>query len=135
MFENAFWMLIFAIFFWFFIYISFFYFRSKKKLSSQDIENFQKRIQIISKESSYKTQILDYDVVYHKILLKLWYGGTFWEILKQKPIVIDDINVIWELHKLRNRLAHEFDNFDEKMLLIKSKQFYKEIQQLLKKVS
>ena len=111
------------------------YFSSQKKLSWEKIKFFLKRLEKISKENSYKSQILDFDVLYHKILLELWYKWNFWEILKQSPLVIDDLDEVWKLHKLRNKLAHDFDILEESVLKRKSQDFQKAIQKLLKKVS
>jgi uncharacterized protein YutE (UPF0331/DUF86 family) len=61
--------------------------------------------------------------------------GTFGEILKSKPREIDDLNKIWELHKLRNKLVHDFDLLDDIILTKKSKEYQKEFEKLLKKVS
>lgn len=119
--------------FWF--YISVFFLKKRKKLDREKILFFNKQLKNISWEVSEKQKILSYDILYHKILLAVWYIWTFWEILKQKPLVIQDLEVIWQLHKLRNRIAHEFDAIDEKLLQQKSKQFHSEIQKLLKELS
>jgi uncharacterized protein YutE (UPF0331/DUF86 family) len=119
--------------FWF--YISVFFLKKRKKLDREKVIFFNKQLKNISSEVSEKQKILSYDILYHKILLSVWYIWTFWEILKQKPLVIQDLEVIWQLHKLRNKLAHEFDRIDEQILQQKSKQFHKEIQKLLKELS
>lgn len=116
------------------IFFAFFYYKPKK-LSSQKIAQFRQFQRKISSFDSFKEQILDYDKLYHKMLMAYWYHGTFWDILKQKPRIILNLNKIWELHKLRNKLAHDFDHIDEKILQQKSKEYFDEISILIKKIS
>jgi hypothetical protein len=71
------------------------------------------------------------DKLYHKILLALWYEGTFGEILKMCPNEIWDLNKVWEIHKLRNNIVHDFDNHDEWYLKKKSIEYKKELEILL----
>lgn len=104
------------------------------KLSENKIKEFSKKLSLIKQNPSFKEKIYDSDKLYHKILLEIWYSWTFWEILKLKPLVIDDLNKIWELHKLRNKLAHDFDNHPESFLRDKSKEFEREIEKLLGKL-
>jgi hypothetical protein len=51
--------------------------------------------------------------------------------LKAKPMIIDNQNTIWNLHKLRNRLAHDMDIISTSVLEKKSREFEKEILRLL----
>jgi hypothetical protein len=53
--------------------------------------------------------------------------------LKKHPSEIDDINHIWELHKLRNTLAHDISDIDEKLLNKKAIEFEKELLNLINK--
>jgi len=76
--------------------------------------------------STYREQIIQYDKIYHHTLKELGYQGTFWEILKRNPREIQNIETIWELHKLRNSLVHELKDRDEKTLKIQA-QKYKQI--------
>lgn len=123
--------ILFVLIFW--IYIIFFYNRPKK-LTSEKIKYFEGKLKIIDKSKSSKEIIIDADKLYHKILLEVWYVWDFWSILKQKPIIIDDLNKIWELHKIRNKLVHDFFDFDENFLLNKQKVFLLEIKKLLDKL-
>jgi hypothetical protein len=52
-----------------------------------------------------------------------------------KPEQISDIQKIWELHKLRNKLVHDFDNHEVVYLRKKSKEFQAEWNKLLSKCS
>lgn len=117
----------------FWIYIIFIY-NKPRKLTSKKIKDFQKKLKQIEVNISSKEKIIDYDKLYHKILLEAWYVWDFWSILKQKPIIIDDLNKIWELHKIRNKLVHDFFDFDENFLLNKQKVFLLEIKKLLDKL-
>lgn len=117
------------------IYLAFFW-KKSKKLDTQTLSKIKKHIALTWKwNKSFKEQIMDYDKIYHNILKEIWYNWTFWEILKQKPIIIGDIQKIWDLHKLRNKLAHDFDNIEQKVLQRKSIEFKNEVNKLLKKVS
>ncbi len=110
-----------------------FKFSKKKWISENDRTFFIKQLKKISSNNSYKEQIIDLDKLYHKILQAFWYKWSFWEILKQKPIVIWNLNKIWELHKLRNKLVHDFDILSENILKEKSLNYQKEIVKILRK--
>lgn len=114
------------------LFYSFLY--NKKRLSPASFVYFKKILKHISELTSSKEQILEYDKLYHKILLELKYKWSFWEILKQHPSIISDINKIWELHKLRNKLAHEFDNISNEILTQKSHEYKQHILTLLNKI-
>ena len=88
----------------------------KKKIPKQRKVYLNKLFKWISKKISSKEKIIDYDKLYHKILIEMWYNWTFWDILKLEPNEIWNINKVWELHKLRNKLVHDFDLIDEKVL-------------------
>lgn len=107
------------------------YKKKKEKLSKEKILFFEKQFKKISWWIDWKTKIIDYDKLYHKILLEMWYEGNFWEILKLNPEEIKNINKIWELHKLRNKLVHDFDLLEEVILNRKSKEYKQEILKLL----
>lgn len=108
-----------------------FKFSKKKKLSVEQIKTFLKYFRQISKKISPKEQIIDFDKLYHKVLLWLWYKWTFWEILKQYPVEINDIQKVWELHKIRNKLVHDFENQDEKKLIKNAEQYKKILKELI----
>lgn len=116
-------------------YFAFFWWKKRKKLSPEKIKDFQKKLKLIVAYISPKEKIIDSDKLYHKILREAGYEGDFWEILKQKPIIINDINTIWELHKVRNKLVHDFDHHAEFFLQDTAKKYFKEIQILLKNLS
>jgi len=86
---------------------------------------------IASPSNTSKSQIMDYDKLYHNILVEWWYKWSFWEILKKNPKQISNIQKIWELHKMRNKIAHDLNEIDERVMLTKSKEFEKEISNLL----
>lgn len=113
-----------------------YYFKNKykKSLDSSKITFFMKKIKLISNSSfSYREKILEYDKIYHNILKEVWYSWTFWDILKTNPKEIDNINKIWELHKIRNKLAHDLSEIQENILLKNSIEFEKEILNLISK--
>lgn len=116
------------------IYFAFIWWKKWKKLSKEKIKDFEKKLKQINTNISSKEKIIDSDKLYHKILQEAWYSWDFWEILKQKPLIINDLDKIWELHKIRNKLVHDFDQFDERVLLTKSNEFVKEIEKLLNKL-
>lgn len=121
--------LVFIVLLWIFLILKF----SKKRWLSQSKKNLLlKKLKQYSKIESPKEKIVDYDKLYHQILLWLWYSWTFWEILKLKPKEISDLNKIWELHKLRNKLVHDFDHVSLNTLEKKSKEYERAIFYLLK---
>ena len=117
------------------IYFAFIWSKRSKKLSSDKIKDFQKKLSIIKNSSSSKEKLIDSDKLYHKILQEIWYKWDFWSILKQKPIIIWDLSKIWELHKIRNKLVHDFEEHNESFLPSKSKEFIQEIEKLIKNLS
>lgn len=125
----AFLVFISTLFFWFSIILKYL---KKKKLSENDKKEFKKIFKNLNLKSSDKEKIIDYDKLYHKILQRFWYNWTFWEILKQKPNEIWDLNKVWELHKLRNKLVHDFDEKLEKNLKNQVFLYEKEIEKILK---
>jgi hypothetical protein len=70
----------------------------------------------VIKNTDAKALIIDLDKLYHKILLGIGHEGDFGSILKSEPREIGDIGKIWELHKIRNKLVHDFSTFDEVFL-------------------
>ena len=109
-------------------------FSKNKKLDNNAKKEIKKNLVYIKNLSSNKEKIVDYDKLYHKILIKLWFKGSFGEILKSEPKVINDLNKIWELHKLRNKLVHDFDLLTENILKKKAEEYERIINNLLKKV-
>lgn len=116
-----------ALYWWFAIIAKY----SKQSLSKEDRKNFKKKFFEIKKLKSDREKIIFYDKLYHQIFLKLGYKWTFWDILKQKPIQIENLNKIWELHKIRNNLVHEFDEEIEKNLDKKVKEYEYQIEFIL----
>ncbi len=109
-----------------------FKFKKRYKISPIKKTFFNKQLKTIINLNSYKEQIIDIDKLYHKILLELWYKWTFWEILKQKPNQISDIKQIWDFHKFRNKLVHDFDFNSEKLLKEIANKYIIEVKKLLK---
>jgi len=107
-------------------------FSIKKKLPKNKKAYLNELFKQISSKSFSKEKIIDYDKLYHRILLEMWYEWTFWDILKKEPNEIWNINKVWELHKLRNKLVHDFDLVDEKVLQKAENEYFKEIFLLLK---
>ena len=106
--------------------------KSRKKLNQEQIKSLKKLLKNIELNiDSTQHQILEIDKLYHKVIILAWYNWTFWEILKLNPKEITDINLIWELHKIRNKIAHDFDIMDQKTLLVKAKTYKKEVEKLI----
>lgn len=119
------------IIFWIIIVLKY----SKKKLLLTEKKEFiLKNFKKISDWIDFKHKIIDYDKLYHRILVEIWYEWSFGEILKSEPKEIGDINKIWELHKLRNKLVHDFDLLDNVVLNKKAGQYKTEIERLLGRV-
>ena len=107
-------------------------FSKKKKLSEDDKKELKNIFKNMKVNKSDKEKLIDYDKLYHKILQKFWYNWTFWEILKTKPNEIWNLNKVWELHKLRNKLVHDVDEEIKENLFLKVKEYEKEIEIILK---
>ena len=116
------------------IIILFIFRNKKKKLTASQKKEIIKHFNKIKKIKSKKEKIIDFDKLYHKILLELWYSWTFWEILKQEPKEVINLNKIWELHKLRNNLVHQFNWEKDDFLDKKGKEYIKEINLILKNI-
>lgn len=107
-----------------------FIFSRKRKISNEKKDYFRGELKKILDNWDFSIKIINLDKLYHKILLEMWYSWTFWEILKRKPKEINDLNKIWELHKLRNKLAHEFENIDKNILSKKVGEYKREVERL-----
>ena len=107
-------------------------FSKKKKLSEADKKELKNIFKNMKVNKSDKEKLIDYDKLYHKILQKFWYNWTFWEILKTKPNEIWNLNKVWELHKLRNKLVYDVDEEIKENLFLKVKEYEKEIEIILK---
>ena len=107
-------------------------FSKKKKLSEADKKELKNIFKNMKVNTIDKEKLIDYDKLYHKILQKFWYNWTFWEILKTKPNEIWNLNKVWELHKLRNKLVHDVDEEIKENLFLKVKEYEKEIEIILK---
>ena len=103
----------------------------KKKISDYKKKIFIKNFNTIIRLKSSKEKIIDFDKLYHQLLKWIWYKWTFWEILKLKAKEISNLNKIWELHKLRNKLVHDFDLLEESILEKRAWEYEKEIKRLL----
>ena len=111
-----------------------FFSKKSKKLTNNQKKEIIKIFNKIKKSKSNKEKIIDFDKLYHKILLDLWYKWSFWEILKKEPKEVLNLNKIWELHKLRNNLVHQFNDEKEDFLEKKVWEYIKEINLTLKNV-
>ncbi len=123
-----------SVFVWtFFFGINVIYkFSKKKKLPEKQKKEFIRLFKSIkSPSNSDKQKIIDYDKLYHKILLALSYEGGFWEILKKEPNEIWDLDKVWALHKLRNKLVHDFDIISTWQLRKKASEYEKELKHIL----
>ncbi len=105
----------------------------KKKLDEVKQKELKKLLKNINSiYNNPKQKIIDYDKLYHKILQELGYEWTFWEILKKEPNEVWDLDKVWELHKLRNKLVHEFDLITNATLNKKANEYEREIKVFLK---
>ncbi len=120
--------IIIIIFIFFLVYI----YSRKSVLSDFDKKDlFNKYKKILNSNISYKEKIIDFDKLFHLILQKIGYIWSFWDILKQNPKEIININKIWELHKLRNKLVHDFDLLSDSILRKKVREYEYEIKRIL----
>lgn len=78
-----------------------------------------------------KERYIELDVLYHHILQSLGYTGSFGSILKQSPVVVKDLDTIWRLHKLRNRLVHEMQTISDREIENALTQYLRETKDIL----
>ena len=124
--------LFFAVLYFFYRYYSI----KKARLSKDQVQFFsKKREEIQNSKSSPKEKVIDYDKLYHKILLAAGYKWNFWEILKSEPLSVQDLNTIWHLHKVRNTLVHEFDAPKNISLVQTAHNYGKEVIKLLRELA
>jgi len=117
---------------WIFLVLKFT--KKSTKISAQKKASFNKILKRTIVNKSHKEQIIDFDKLLHKIMQEIWYTWTFWEILKQEPVEIINLNSVWEYHKLRNKLVHDFDLMTQNTLKQKALAYQKEIKKVLSKV-
>lgn len=116
------------------LFLMFKFRKRKNKIAKSRIEFFEKRLKVIMWPSySYREQILELDKLLHYVLKDLSYEGTLWDILKLQPVEITSLDEVWRLHKLRNKLAHDFDEIANTALKRDAKNFEWEIRKILKK--
>lgn len=108
-----------------------FWFSGKKELKKDKKAYYQKEIQKVSTLPSPTERIMRYDMIMHHILKDYGYSGTVGDQLKAKPRMMNNLNVIWSLHKLRNKLAHSMETVSTDLLERKADEFEKEILRLL----
>ncbi|EKD29379.1 MAG: hypothetical protein ACD_78C00429G0001 [uncultured bacterium (gcode 4)] len=92
---------------------------------------YRKEIQKVSALPSPTEQIMRYDMIMHHILKDYGYSGNVGDQLKAKPRMMNNLNAIWSLHKLRNKLAHSMDTVSVDLLERKADEFEKEVLKLL----
>ncbi|MDD5377281.1 MAG: hypothetical protein PHH16_04150 [Candidatus Gracilibacteria bacterium] len=109
-----------------------FRFSSKKQLKKDKKSYYEKEVRKVSNLPSPTERIMRYDMIMHHILKDYGYSGTVGDQLKAKPRMIHNLDAIWNLHKLRNKLAHSMDTISEGLLERKAQEFEKEVLRLLK---
>lgn len=117
-----------AIIFWIAVILIY----SKKKWLSKEKKKMY--IDKLNKLESvwYEKKIINYDSILSKILNDLWYKWMLGEQLKKNPwILTNDLQSIWDLHKLRNKLAHEVEEIDQNLLKKKSDEYKRILEKIL----
>lgn len=131
-FIYSFIIVLFVVFLRAIILIFYFKFKFKKKISKEIYDLYMKKIRFLENPKfSNREKIIEIDKYFHIILKEAWYVWDFWAILKKEPKVVNDLNKIWELHKLRNTLVHDTKDFEDKFLRNKRKDYEKELEKLL----
>ena len=120
---------------WFFIMKSPLKINKQVKLPSHKIKSFREKKWRIENSDDPKLQIIDYDLLYNKILLNLNYQWDFIEILNQNLHEINNQEKVIELHKLSERLIKDFDIPDKSSLKLHAKEYEIELNYIIKKIS
>ncbi|MFA6091017.1 MAG: hypothetical protein WC774_04560 [Candidatus Gracilibacteria bacterium] len=108
-----------------------FRFSGAKHLKKDKKSYYEKEIQKVTILPSSTERIMRYDMIMHHILKDYSYSGTVGDQLKAKPRIMKNLNTIWSLHKLRNKLAHDMEPVSTDLLEKKAQEFEKEILRLL----
>lgn len=74
---------------------------------------------------------MQYDKILSHILREYGYEWNVGDQLKARPKVIINIDEVWRLHKLRNRLAHELTEISSSTLKNEATNFKKVLTTLL----
>ena len=119
-----------------FVLIIFFVIRKKwwKKIDIWTKKELLKDFVYIKRLTSSKEQIIDFDKLLHKILKIKWFEWNLGDILKQNPEIIYNIDHVWRLHKLRNKLVHDFEIVPEQTLRKKVKEYEKIISEIFEEI-
>lgn len=108
-----------------------FWFSKQRELRKDKKDEYKNDIQKISILSSPSEQIMKYDIILHRILKDYGYSWNVCDQLKAKPRMINNLNTIWSLHKLRNKLAHDMEPISVDLLKKNAQEFEKELLKLL----
>ncbi len=124
-----FWITLLVVVIW--IFVLFIWWNKKsQKLSKNKIDFYKKEIKKCA-YFSLNEKIIFYDKILNHILIDLWYTWNLWEQLRKNPKEIKNIQEIWRLHKLRNRISHELWVISNTDLIKEGNNFEKEINKLL----
>lgn len=80
-------------------------------------------VELAYDEEDYKSAVMDADKILDYALGRRGFVGNLGEKLKQGHYLFSNLNGIWAAHKLRNRIAHELVDVDEKEIKIALRQF------------
>lgn len=108
-----------------------FRFSTKKHLKPSKKSYYQAEIQKVSALPSPTERIMRYDMIMHHILKDYGYSWNVGDQLKAKPRMISNLDAIWSLHKLRNKLTHSMETVSEGLLERKADEFEKAVLRLL----
>ncbi|EKE27376.1 MAG: hypothetical protein ACD_3C00216G0004 [uncultured bacterium (gcode 4)] len=95
----------------------------KKALNTKKRDFYLERLAEIRKLEP-SQRIIRYDSILSSILKDLGYMWSVWEQLKKKPFIIKGhIQTVWDLHKTRNRIAHDIGEIKEASLEKEASQY------------
>jgi len=106
--DIVFWLILLFVLFDLVIVGWIFFFR-KRAFDDNQRRYFLERWKAIQAESDNRHKVMEADKLIDKVLSKKGYSGPLGEKLKRSGKLFSDIDGLWAAHKLRNRLAHEFD--------------------------
>jgi len=117
-----------------FLFIFFLIFLKKRKFvfADKELQYIKSHwIRIIDMFHSHpKEAILDADKLLNYALGKKGYDGSLGEKLKRSGKFFSDINSVWSAHKIRNSIAHEMIDIEEKDLRIALQNYKKALNDL-----
>lgn len=97
-----------------------------RKFSEHDINYVRDHwleVEAAYEEEDYQAAVIDADKILDYALMRRGFHGSIGEKLQSAYYLFSDLNGIWSAHKMRNRMAHELGEVDERQVRDALKKF------------